>query len=138
MSECPDCKTSENQIKIGFNGSGSQRYRCKNCGRKYTPEPKEPGYPEAVRQQAVNGDGNGMNFRRIAGHLGVQLQTVMNWIHATIATLSETPPLPNEVSVIEQDELFTVIGSKKRGLGDDDGRTSQSLYCRVASRRRTA
>src|SRR6185369_15285460 len=113
MSQCPHCQTSENQIKIGFNASGSQRYRCKHCGRKYTPEPKEVGYPEAQRQQAVQWYVDGMNFRRIARHLGVHHQTVINWIHAHIATLPETPPLPDEVSVIEQDELFTFIGSKK-------------------------
>ena len=113
MSECPYCKISENQVKIGFNASGSQRYRCKSCGRKYTPEPKEPGYPEAMRQQAVQWYVDGMNFRRIARHLGVHHQTVINWINAHIATLPQTPPLPEEVSVVEQDELFTFIGSKK-------------------------
>ena len=113
MSECPHCKTSENQVKIGFNASGSQRYRCKACGRKYTPAPKEVGYPEGMRQQAIQWYVDGMNFRRIARHLGVHHQTVINWINAHIATLPQTPPLPEEVSVVEQDELFTFIGSKK-------------------------
>jgi len=113
MSECPYCKINENQVKIGFNASGSQRYRCKSCGRKYTPEPKEQGYPEGLHQQAVQWYVDGMNFRRIARHLGVHHQTVINWNNAYIATLPQRPPLPDEVSVVEQDELFTFIGSKK-------------------------
>ena len=62
-----------------------------------------------------------MNFRRIAHPLGVDQQTVINWINGHIATLPDTPPLPDEVSVIEQDERFTFVGSEKRGLRDDDG-----------------
>jgi hypothetical protein len=54
-----------------------------------------------------------MNFRRIARHLDVSHQTVINWINAHVATLPDTPPLPDEVGVLEQDELFTFISEKK-------------------------
>jgi hypothetical protein len=54
-----------------------------------------------------------MNFRRVARHLGVSHQTVINWINAHVATLPDTPPLPDEVGGLEQDELFTFIGEKK-------------------------
>ena len=100
-------------MKVGFNPSGSQRYRCKGCGRKYTPQPKVRGYGEDVRRQAVRLYVDGMNYRRIGRHLGVHHQTVINWIDAHIATLPDTPPLPEAVTVAEQDELFTFIGSKK-------------------------
>jgi transposase-like protein len=66
-----------------------------------------------VRQQAVRWYVDGMNYRRIARHLGVHHQTVINWTNAHIATLPDTPPLPSEVTVVEQDELFTFIGEKK-------------------------
>jgi small GTP-binding protein len=33
---CPKCGKTENQIKAGFNRSGTQRYKCKECGRTYT------------------------------------------------------------------------------------------------------
>jgi transposase-like protein len=36
---CPYCK-SERTKKSGKNGSGSQRYRCLNCTRRFTPERK--------------------------------------------------------------------------------------------------
>ena len=113
MNKCPHCKTNEDQIKIGFNASGSQRYKCKRCGRKYTPDPHEAGYAEDLHQQAVRLYVDGVNFRRIARHLGVHHQTIINWVNAHSSGLPETPPLPDDVGVVEQDELFTFIGSKK-------------------------
>jgi len=113
MMNCPYCKTDEQQVKIGHNASGSQRYKCKRCGRKYTPQPHDVGYPEALHQQAIGLYVDGINFRRIARHVGVSHQTVINWINAHVASLPDTPPLPDEVSVLEQDELFTFIGDKK-------------------------
>ncbi len=38
-------------VKDGKNGSGSQRYKCKACGRHFTPEPNEIGYGLDMRQQ---------------------------------------------------------------------------------------
>ena len=38
--KCPKCGKTANQIKAGFNGSGSQRCKCKECGIYYTIEPK--------------------------------------------------------------------------------------------------
>jgi transposase-like protein len=49
----PNCKALTRQVKNGFNGSGSQKYLCKECGHKYTPEPKVNGYPAETRQLAV-------------------------------------------------------------------------------------
>lgn len=120
MNQCPHCQDSTQQIKIGFNASGSQRWRCKACERKYTPQPKQQGYSDALRQQAVRLYVDGLNFRRIARHLGVHHQTVINWINAHVASLPDTP-VPDEVDIIEQDELFTFIGEKKRDLRHDDG-----------------
>jgi hypothetical protein len=57
-----------------------------------------------------------MNFRRIARHLGVSHQTVINWITAQRDALPDALPLPDDVGVVEQDELFTFIGNKKTRL----------------------
>ncbi len=35
--ECPACHSQRGQIRIGRMPSGSQRYKCKSCGKKYTP-----------------------------------------------------------------------------------------------------
>jgi transposase-like protein len=79
ISQCPFCKTQEKQIKVGKNGSGSQRYQCKICHRRYTPEPSR-AYGHEVHQQAVKLYLDGSSFRGIARHLGVDHKTVMNWL----------------------------------------------------------
>ena len=112
MNKCPYCERSEQQIKAGRTKAGSQRYHCKVCQRTYTPEPKAMGYPEAVRQQAVKLVADGVNYRRAARQLGVNHQSVINWVNAAVAQLPPAP-LPNRVEVIEMDELYTFVERKK-------------------------
>ena len=50
--KCPNCGRVENQIKIGYNRSGTQRCRCKECGTRYTIAPKERVYSEEIRESA--------------------------------------------------------------------------------------
>jgi transposase-like protein len=115
MIRCPHCQGSERQVKVGYNPSGSQRYLCRACGRKYTPVPSVHGYSEPVRQEALRLYGDGMNQRRIARTLKVSHQTVANWIKAYAERLPDQPPVPatQPLEVNELDELFTFIGSKK-------------------------
>jgi transposase-like protein len=113
MNPCPYCQATTKQRKIGRTKASSQRYQCLSCGRRYTPEPKVPGYDEQLHQQAVKLYSDGMNFRRIARHLGVSHQTVINWVNAYSAQLPNTPALPQQVGVVELDELYTFIGKKK-------------------------
>ena len=82
------------------------------CGRKYTPEPKEQGYPNDVRQRALQLYVDGVNLRRIGRILGLHHRTVSLWVKASVARLPETP-VPKEVKTAEMDELFTFIGNKK-------------------------
>jgi transposase-like protein len=78
------------------------------------------GYEEEIRQQAVRLVADGVNYRRAARQLGVNHQTVINWVNAAIARLPPAP-VPNKVEVIEMDELYTFVERKKRGLPDDPG-----------------
>jgi transposase-like protein len=32
----PHCQSKEEQVKAGFNTSGSQRYKCNKCQKRYT------------------------------------------------------------------------------------------------------
>jgi transposase len=122
MVKCPHGHRSDQQVKVGFNPSGSQRYRCNGCRRKYTPEPAAHGYSEAIRRQALQLYIDGMNYRRIARHLGVSHQTVANWVKAYADRLPDTPPAPSApLDVNEMDELFTYVGTKKRSLRHHPG-----------------
>jgi insertion element IS1 protein InsB len=115
MKKCPHCERTEQQVKIGHNASGSQRYLCKVCRRKYTPVASPQVYSEAVRAEAVRLYVDGMNQRRIARTLGVSHQSVANWIKRHADSLPNQPPEPEvqPLEVNELDELLTFIGDKK-------------------------
>ena len=85
-----------------------------HCGSKYTPDPKQQGYPDEIRRQALQMYVDGINLRRIGRQLGIHHQTVANWVKGYAAALPETPLL-EEVNEAEMDELFTFIGDKKTG-----------------------
>jgi transposase-like protein len=119
MIKCPHCHQRENQVKAGKTKYGSQRYKCKNCQRVYTPHPKQQGYPDQLRQQALRFYVDGMSLRRIGRHLGIDHKTVGHWAKDYAAQL-ETASVPKEVNNAEMDELFTFIGSKKQSLRDDN------------------
>ena len=113
---CKHCE-SEQTVKDGQNGSGSQRYKCKTCGRHFTPEPNEIGYPMEVRQQAVEMYVDGQNYRRTGRNLHVNHQSVVNWVKTAAQKALDAPllrPKVDEDTVVELDELFTFVGEKKR------------------------
>ena len=112
MNTCPKCHSTERQVRNGTTPSGSQRFKCQLCGRKYTPQPKLQGYPDAVRAQAVRMAVDGMSFRQIARQLGVAHKSVMLWVKAHSDQLTAAP-VPDDVNNAELDELFTFVGSKK-------------------------
>jgi transposase len=57
---------------------------------------------------------DGMNLRRVGRQLGVNHQSVANWVEAYVAQL---PPAaqPEKVETLEMDELHTFVGCKKTG-----------------------
>lgn len=114
MSQCPHCASTEAQTKAGHTHTGSQRYKCRACARFYTPDPKPLGYPAETKREAVRLYLEGTNFRRIGRILSVNHQTVVNWVNAYHAALPEAAPSASPPAVVELDELFTFIGSKKR------------------------
>jgi transposase-like protein len=114
MSRCPHCESTEGQTTYGCTVRGSRRYKCRACARVYTPEPKPLGYGDEIKREAVRLYLEGTNFRRIGRVLGVNHQSVINWVNSYHASLpaAETPVISPET--LEMDELFTFVGSKKR------------------------
>ena len=56
----------------------------------------------------------GNNFRRIGRLLGVNHQSVVNWVNTYHAKLPKQQDLSQEkTQIVELDELFTFIGDKK-------------------------
>ncbi len=113
MIQCPHCASSEQQTKSGHTRTGSQRYKCKECQRIYTPEPKPLGYPDETKREAVRLYLEGTNFRRIGRVLGVNHQSVVNWVNSYHASLPAATAPVTAPETLEMDELFTFVGSKK-------------------------
>jgi transposase len=113
MSKCPHCAASEQQTKSGHTRTGSQRYKCRECQRIYTPDPKPLGYPDETKREAVRLYLEGTNFRRIGRILSVNHQSVVNWVNAYHAGLPAAEQAVTAPATLEMDELFTFVGSKK-------------------------
>ena len=113
MSQCPHCTSKEQQTKSGYTRTGSQRYKCRDCQRIYTPDPKPLGYPDETKREAVRLYLEGTNFRRIGRILSVNHQSVVNWVNAYHAGLSAPEQVVTRPETLEMDELFTFVGSKK-------------------------
>lgn len=111
--KCVYCQSEARQVKDGRTRSGSQQYRCRACERRYTPEPKQAGYPDEVRLRAVQMVADGMSYRQVGRQLGVVHRTVGLWVADYAAQLPAPEQPPQPIAVIEQDELFTFIGRKK-------------------------
>lgn len=82
VSHCPKCHHSRRQVKDGRTTAGSQRYRCKLCGCRYTPDPKERGYDEEIRLQALQLYLEGVSLRQVSRLLDVNHQSVANWVNS--------------------------------------------------------
>ena len=95
---CPKCGQSDRQIKNGRTAAGSQRYQCKSCKCRYTPNPKESGYDEEVRFQALQLYLEGISLRKVSRILNVNHQSVANWVNGYANHLPPTLP----PSVLEQ------------------------------------
>ena len=98
---CPRCFAPNHQIRDGKTPAGSQRMRCKHCGCRYTPDPKDHGYDEEVRLQALTLHLDGVSLREIGRLLEVNHQSVANWIRDYENYMpQELPP-----SILEMAEL---------------------------------
>ena len=135
MIRCPHCSSSEQQTKSGHTRTGSQRYNCKECQRIYTPEPKPLDYPEETKREAVRLYLEGVNFRRSGRVLGVNHQSVVNWVNSYHASLPAAAPPVAAPETLEMDELFTFVGSKK---GQPTSSRSSSGRRAASSRGRSA
>ena len=77
---CPRCGKTENQIKAGYNKSGTQRCKCKECGIYYTIDPKRHEYPEEIKKQAIKIYYAGVSGRSVGKIFNMNKSNVVNWI----------------------------------------------------------
>jgi LacI family transcriptional regulator len=101
MIACPHCHQSTRQVKAGIS-AGIQRYKCAFCQRRYTLESRTHGYSDELRRQAAHLYAQGKKIREIARQLGVNHQTVANWVHqqadsSAVSPLEASPDKPATV-----------------------------------------
>jgi transposase-like protein len=99
-------------VKNGLNSSGSQKYKCNECGAVYTPEAKENGYPVETRRLAIRMYVEGSSYGSIGRVLKVNPQSVANWVKQYTSQLPAAP-IPSKIRKAELDELYTFVGEKK-------------------------
>jgi len=80
---CPKCNRADNQVKAGYNRSGTQRCVCNYCTHKYTLGGKTIAYSEEVKQQAMRLYYSGVSARGVGRLLGMSKANVLNWIKKT-------------------------------------------------------
>ncbi len=102
VPSCPKCGDFEQQIRNGRTAAGSQRYKCKNCKNRYTPNPQEIGYDEEVRLQALRLYLEGVSLRGVSRILSVNHQSVANWVnhYANIVPM-DMPPSLLETAILD-------------------------------------
>jgi transposase-like protein len=104
---CPRCNQTGRQARDGRTPAGSQRYRCAQCGCRYTPTPAEQGYDEDVRFQALQLYLEGYSMREVARRLSVNHQSVANWMKAYARYLP--PDLPPDIAELARLEGLFVL-----------------------------
>jgi len=77
---CPKCGKIENQIRVGFNASGTQRCKCKDCNFRYTVDPRQHEYPEETKELAIKAYYSGVSGRGVGKLLGMSKSNVYRWI----------------------------------------------------------
>jgi AcrR family transcriptional regulator len=75
---CPACQSD----RVAKNGrqQGKQRYICRECGRQFLDRYTQRGYPQEIRQKCLDLHAQGIGFREIERQMGVDCNTVINWV----------------------------------------------------------
>ena len=111
--KCERCKNEKEQIKAGKTKAGSQKYKCKVCGKVYTPKPKERNYSEEIKRQAIKLYMEGNSGRAVGRILGISKNTCLYWIRKYAKKIEDKKVSNERVKVIEMDELYTYTERKK-------------------------
>ncbi len=117
--DCPYCQ-SQQVTKRGFDklqdGSSIQRYRCKDCGKRFNERTGTPmarlRTSSAVVSYAVNARTEGMGARAAGRTFGKSHSTILRWEHRLAAQATNwSPPAPEGADVtVEGDEVYTRVG----------------------------
>lgn len=113
LPECPKCQSSIT-IKSGWH-LGRQRHRCKGCGFQFTRIAPR-GRPASEKAMAVTLYTMGLSLNAIARLFKVSTPAVLQWVRKFAEKVYEKPE-PHEAVVVELDEMWHYLHSKKTNCG---------------------
>jgi transposase-like protein len=111
---CPKCQ-SAHKVKDG-NANGKQRYRCKNCGYRFTVERRSTEKSPDKKKLALQLYLEGLGFRAIGRVLGINFVTIYYWIKKWGESVS-LPQSEEPVEIVELDEIHSYVQNKKNTFG---------------------
>ena len=109
---CPKCSANE-VIKNG-NARGKPRFKCKKCNLQFTRITLK-GYPPETRARVIELYNHGLSIRAAAKLAGVSRTSALNWIKELAKKIYEKPA-PGTAILVELDEMWHYLGSKKNKL----------------------
>lgn len=97
---------------------GEQRYKCKGCGCQFVPT-RQRGKTEKEIMTAVWLYCHGLSLRTVAKFFKVTAGAVLKWVRNYARNNYEKPAPKSEAVVVELDEMWHFLFSKKTksGLG---------------------
>ena len=110
--KCKFCKGK--CVKYGVQIDGTQRYKCKKCGKTQQGDYKYKAYDTDIDNQIVLLTKEGVSIRRLGRCLGVSVSTVLVRIKK-IADGIEIPRIKPHREY-EVDEMWTFLGNKHKPL----------------------
>ena len=113
MPECPKCKFSH-VVKNGYS-RGNQRYRCKSYGFQFTRTTPR-GRPAREKATAILLYTMGLSLNAIARMFKVSTPAVLRWVRL-FAEKTYEKPTPSEAVIVELDEMWHYLCSKKTSSG---------------------
>ena len=91
--KCKACNDETNQIKAGKTKAGTQKYKCKICGKYYTQESNKRDHSEETKNQAIKLYLEGNSGRAVDRILGIWKNMCLYWIRKYAKNIEpkETP-----------------------------------------------
>jgi len=117
MENCKGCGSNK-LSKNGKNKLGSQRYKCKECGRVFIEGDARLKHGLEKRLKVINMYLEGIGIRSIERLEGVSNPLIIYWIRHFAQLIRKEmrrrpiPDKPKDIAIVEIDELFTYY--KKR------------------------
>ena len=110
---CLKCGSKE-AVKNGWH-LGVQRWKCKGCGYQYTREQRR-GRSGEEKATAMMLYLHGLSMNAIGKLLKVSMPSVLKWVRH-FAEQAYEKPVPRSAVVVELDEMWHFLRSKKTNCG---------------------